>query len=45
MLRSKENAIKNYIKGSVLRLIPDAGHLPQIDNPEAFIKVVQPFLK
>lgn len=45
MLRSKENAIKNYINGSELVLIPDAGHLPQMDNPEAFIKVVQPFLK
>jgi pimeloyl-ACP methyl ester carboxylesterase len=45
MLRSKENAIKNYIKDSELVLIPDAGHVPQMDNPEAFLKVVQPFLK
>lgn len=45
MLRSKENAIKNYIKDSELVIIPDAGHVPQMDNPEAFLKVVQPFLK
>ncbi len=45
MLRSKENALKNYIKGSELVIIPNAGHLPQVDNPEAFLEAVQRFLK
>jgi pimeloyl-ACP methyl ester carboxylesterase len=44
MLRDKENAIKNYVKGSQLVLIPDAGHLPQMDNPDEFLKVVAPFV-
>ena len=44
MLGDKETAIKNYVKGSQLEIIPDAGHLPQMDNPEAFLKVVEPFL-
>ncbi len=45
MLRSKEKALKNHIKGSTLVIIPKAGHLPQVDNPEAFLEVVQPFLE
>ncbi len=44
MLRSKEKALKNHIKGSKLVIIRDAGHLPQVDNPEAFLGVVQSFL-
>ena len=45
MLRSKEKALESYIKGSKLVIIPNAGHLPQVDNPEAFLDVVQPFLE
>ena len=45
MLRSKEETLKRHIKGSKLAIIPGAGHLPQIDNPEAFLEVVLPFLK
>ncbi len=44
MLRSKEQALKNYIKGSELVIVPVAGHLPQMDNPEAFLAAVQSFL-
>ncbi len=44
MLRTKEKALQNHIKGSKLAVIPDAGHLPQLDNPEAFLKAIQPFL-
>jgi 2-hydroxy-6-oxonona-2,4-dienedioate hydrolase len=32
------------IPGSRLVLIPDAGHLPQVEQPEAFLRVVVPFL-
>lgn len=45
LLRSKENALNDHIEGSKLVIIPDAGHLPQLDNPEAFLAVVQPFLE
>ncbi len=44
MLRSKEAALKGYIKNSELIIIPNAGHLPQVDNPEGFLAVVRPFL-
>jgi len=45
MLRSKEEALKCHIKGSKLAIIPQAGHLPQVDNPDAFLEVVLPFLE
>jgi pimeloyl-ACP methyl ester carboxylesterase len=44
-LRDKENALHNYIMNSTLAIVPDAGHLPQLDNPHAFLEVVQPFLE
>ena len=44
MLRSKEKALEKHIQASKLVIIPQSGHLPQVDNPEAFLKVVQPFL-
>ncbi len=44
MLRSKEKALQNYLKGSKLVIIPDAGHLPQVDNPKVFLEAVLPFL-
>ena len=43
-LRTKEKVLKNCIKGSKLLVIPDAGHLPQVDNPEAFLAPVKRFL-
>ncbi|MFC1869652.1 alpha/beta fold hydrolase [Chloroflexota bacterium] len=43
-LRTKEKVLKNHIKGSKLVIIPDAGHLPQVDNPEAFLASVKQFL-
>ncbi len=45
MLRGKAEAIKNYIEDSKLVFVPGAGHLPQMDNPEAFVKAVKVFLK
>jgi len=33
------------IKGSTSRLIPDAGHFPQIDNPQATTEAIIGFLK
>ncbi len=43
-LRAKEKTVQGYIKGSELVIIPVAGHLPQVDNPQAFLAAVQPFL-
>ena len=43
-LRGKEKVLEGTIKDSKLVIIPDAGHLPQVDNPRAFLKIVQPFL-
>ena len=43
-LRGKEKVLESNIQGSKLVFIPDAGHLPQVDNPRAFLKIVQPFL-
>lgn len=44
MLRAKEKTFMNYITDSKLVIIPDAGHLPQVDNPKVFLEAVQPFL-
>jgi pimeloyl-ACP methyl ester carboxylesterase len=44
MLRAKEKTLMNYVPDSKLVIIPDAGHLPQVDNPKAFLEAVQPFL-
>ncbi len=44
LLRSKEKVIPANIKGAKLVIIPDAGHLPQVDNPKAFLEAVLPFL-
>jgi len=43
--RGKESDLHNYIKGSQVAIIPNAGHLPQVDNPQGFLEAVQPFLK
>lgn len=43
-LRAKESTIKKCVKGSELVIIPDAGHLPQMDNPDEFVKAAQSFL-
>ena len=45
MLGSKEEALKGHIKCSKLAIIPQAGHLPQVDNPDAFLEVGLPFLE
>ena len=45
MLRNKESTLINHIKGSKLAIIPQAGHLPQVDNPNAFSEVVLSFLE
>ncbi|MBI2907029.1 MAG: alpha/beta hydrolase [Chloroflexi bacterium] len=44
LLRAKERALKARAKGSKLAVIPDSGHLPQVDNPKAFLEAVLPFL-
>ncbi|MFH1484859.1 MAG: alpha/beta hydrolase [Chloroflexota bacterium] len=44
MLRAKEEALKGRIRGSKLVIIPSAGHVPQVDNPEAFLDAVLPFV-
>lgn len=45
LLRPKEKVLQERIRGSKLVIIPEAGHLPQIDNPQAVLEAVLPFLK
>ena len=45
LLRSNEKVIEKNIKGSKLVIIPNSIHQPQLDNPGAFLEVVQPFLE
>ncbi|MDY7019074.1 MAG: alpha/beta hydrolase [Chloroflexota bacterium] len=45
ILRDKEKALNNHIRNSKLIIIPDAGHLPQLDNPKTFSEVVETFLE
>ena len=45
MLRDKEKTLNNHIKDSKLIIVPDAGHLPQLDNPKTFLEVVETFLE
>ena len=44
MLRACETALLEEISGSTYALVPNAGHLPQIDNPQDFIREVKQFL-
>jgi len=43
---SPDNAARlgNDIEGSVVRMIENSGHLPQIEQPDAFLNAVLPFL-
>ena len=43
---SPDNAerLANDIEGSVVRMIQNSGHLPQIEQPDAFLDAVLPFL-
>ncbi|MBI2165872.1 MAG: alpha/beta hydrolase [Chloroflexi bacterium] len=43
-LRQKEQEMLRLIKGSKLVVMPNAGHLPQIDDPPAFVKAVEGFV-
>jgi len=45
VLREKEEEILKAIKGAKSAILPDAGHVPQMDQPEAFLKAIDPFLK
>ncbi|MBM4334258.1 MAG: alpha/beta hydrolase [Deltaproteobacteria bacterium] len=44
VLREKEKAILQGIKGSQSVILADAGHVPQIDQPQAFLLEVERFL-
>lgn len=37
-------AVHGLVAGSMLKIIPDAAHLSNIDNPEGFADAVEPFL-
>jgi len=43
-LRQKEQVLLKGIKGARYTLIEDAGHVPQVDAPAAFLKAVMDFL-
>lgn len=45
ILREKEKVLLQGMKGSKSALIEDAGHVPQVDQPEAFYKEVKRFLE
>jgi pimeloyl-ACP methyl ester carboxylesterase len=43
-LRGKEHKLLQGIRDSRLVLLPEAGHIPQLDNPEGFVAAVVDFL-
>ncbi|MSQ33904.1 MAG: alpha/beta hydrolase [Dehalococcoidia bacterium] len=45
MLRNHEQFVLQSIPGSRLALVPDAGHVPQMENPKGFLELVLPFLE
>ena len=44
-LRQATLQIHNLIPGSKLADIPKIGHLPFVENPEAFLKAIVDFVK
>ena len=44
LLREREKVLLEGISGAKHALVPDAGHLPQIDNPQGFLQEVKQFL-
>jgi pimeloyl-ACP methyl ester carboxylesterase len=45
VLKEKEKEILRGIKGAKSVILHDAGHVPQMDQPEAFLKEIDPFSK
>ena len=45
VLKEKEKEILKTIKGAKSVILHDAGHVPQMDQPEAFLKEISSFLK
>jgi pimeloyl-ACP methyl ester carboxylesterase len=45
VLKEKEKEILRAIKGAKSVILSDAGHVPQMDQPEAFLRAIGPFLK
>jgi pimeloyl-ACP methyl ester carboxylesterase len=45
MLRANERFVLEAIPEAKLALVPDAGHLPQVEQPKVFLDVVLPFLE
>ena len=45
VLREKEKEILKGIKGAQSVILEDAGHVPQMDQPEAFLKEINSFVK
>jgi pimeloyl-ACP methyl ester carboxylesterase len=45
VLKEKEKEILRGIKGAKSVILHDAGHVPQMDQPEAFLKEVNQFLR
>ena len=44
LLRDREKVLLEGISGAKHALVPDAGHLPQIDNPQGFLQEVKQFI-
>ena len=42
-LRGKEHKLLHGIQGSRLLLLPEAGHIPQLDDPDGFAREVLAF--
>jgi len=45
VLKEKEKEILKAIKGAKSVILHHAGHVPQMDQPEAFLKAIDQFLK
>ena len=45
VLKEKEKEIVKGIKGAKSVILHDAGHVPQMEQPEAFLKAIDQFLK
>ena len=44
LLREHEKVLLEGISGAKHAVVPKAGHLPQLDNPESFLQEVKLFL-
>ena len=44
-LRGKEHKLLQSIRNSKLAILPKTGHIPQLEDPDGFVRVVLEFLE